>query len=173
MVNAVAPVILAAEGAGEFGDGGFLAEVAWLIPLVPMVAAGLIMLVGKRLKYRGYELAVGSLAFVALYGVVLFVMNMGDGIVHQGAVEIADLGVLTVEWGWVVDGLSIMMFTVVGVVGLFVFVYSYGYMDGDVRYTFFFGAFTLFAGAMLVLVSAANLIQLVVGWELVGLASTC
>jgi NADH-quinone oxidoreductase subunit L len=44
-------------------------------------------------------------------------------------------------------------------------------MEGDSRYTWFFAAFTLFAGAMLVLVSSANMIQLLVGWELVGLAS--
>ena len=70
-----------------------------------------------------------------------------------------------------VDGLSIMMYFVVGVVGLLVFIYAKGYMHGDIRYTWFFASFTLFAGGMLVLVSAPNLIQLIVGWELVGVAS--
>ena len=44
-------------------------------------------------------------------------------------------------------------------------------MEGDIRYTWFFASFTLFAGGMLVLVSAPNLIQLIVGWELVGVSS--
>jgi NADH-quinone oxidoreductase subunit L len=70
-----------------------------------------------------------------------------------------------------VDGLSIMMYSVVGVVGLFVFTYAKGYMEGDVRFTWFFAAFTFFAGSMLVLVSAPNLLQLIVGWEGVGVAS--
>jgi NADH-quinone oxidoreductase subunit L len=44
-------------------------------------------------------------------------------------------------------------------------------MKGDIRYTWFFASFSLFGGGMLVLVSAPNLIQLIVGWELVGVAS--
>ncbi len=44
-------------------------------------------------------------------------------------------------------------------------------MRGEIRYTFFWAAFTLFAGSMLLLVSAPNLIQLIVGWEGVGVAS--
>ena len=44
-------------------------------------------------------------------------------------------------------------------------------MKGDVRVTWFFAAFSLFAGSMLLLVSAPNLIQLIVGWEGVGLSS--
>ena len=109
--------------------------------------------------------------FVAVYGVALFAMNANEGINYEGSIEIARIGSFTLEWGWVVDGLSIMMYAVVGVVGLAVFTYAKGYMKGDIRYTWFFAAFTMFAGAMLVLVSAPNLIQLIVGWELVGLAS--
>ena len=56
-------------------------------------------------------------------------------------------------------------------VGFLVFLFAVGYMRGEVRYTFFWAAFTLFAGSMLLLVSAPNLIQLIVGWEGVGVAS--
>jgi NADH-quinone oxidoreductase subunit L len=52
-----------------------------------------------------------------------------------------------------------------------VFIYALGYMHGDRRVEWFFAAFSLFAGAMLVLVGAPNLIQLIIGWEGVGLAS--
>ncbi len=157
--------------ARHVSDGGVLADWAWLIVVVPLVAAGLIAVVGSRLRYKGYELAVGSLAFAAVYGVVLFIANINQGIVFEDTVEVARVGTVTIEWGWVVDGLSILMYAVVGVVGFFVFVYSYGYMKGDIRYSAFFASFTLFAGSMLVLVSAPNLIQLLVGWELVGLCS--
>jgi NADH-quinone oxidoreductase subunit L len=44
-------------------------------------------------------------------------------------------------------------------------------MHGDVRVDWFFAALSLFAGAMLLLVGAPNLIQLIIGWEGVGLAS--
>ncbi|MEX0826085.1 MAG: NADH-quinone oxidoreductase subunit L [Acidimicrobiia bacterium] len=162
---------LQAHEPGHLSDGGVLAEFAWLIPLVPLVLMVAIVFVGKRLPYKGWELAEAAMLFVAVYGVTLLVMNASGGIYHEGSVEIARIGAYTIEWGWVVDGLSIMMYSVVGVVGLAVFTYSKGYMMGDVRYTWFFAAFTLFAGAMLVLVSSANMIQLLVGWELVGLAS--
>jgi NADH-quinone oxidoreductase subunit L len=153
-------------------DGGVLAQWAWLIPVVPLVLMFGIVFFGKRLPKKGWELAEAAMAFVAIYGVVLFVANaVGGGIYYEGAVEIARIGSFVIEWGWVVDGLSIMMYAVVGVVGLAVFTYAKGYMEGDIRFTWFFAAFTLFAGAMLVLVSSANMIQLIVGWELVGVAS--
>jgi NADH-quinone oxidoreductase subunit L len=118
-------------------------------------------------------MATGAMAFVALYGTVLFISNISKGITYHGEVTLMeDIGEgLSLQWGWMVDGLSIMMYFVVGVVGLLVFIYAKGYMHGDIRYTWFFASFTLFAGGMLVLVSAPNLIQLIVGWELVGVAS--
>ncbi len=150
---------------------GILVEWAWLIVVVPLVAAFLIMFFGKKLPLKGWGLAFGSIAFVAVYGTVLFYLNATEGIVYEGTIEVAQIGNYVIEWGWMVDGLSIMMYFLVGVVGALVFMYAKGYMKGDVRYTWFFTSFTLFAGGMLVLVSAPNLIQLIVGWELVGVAS--
>ena len=167
-------IAYAEEGAHEVAglvDGGILAQYAWLIPVVPLVAMFLIVFVGKRLPMKGWELAEASMLFVAVYGVALLVTNASNGISYESSVEIARIGSFVIEWGWVVDGLSIMMYTVVGVVGLAVFTYAKGYMKGDIRFTWFFAAFTMFAWAMLVLVSSANMIQLIVGWELVGLAS--
>ena len=150
---------------------GPLVEYAWLIVVVPLVMAFLIVLFGKRSPFKGWLMAWLSIAFVAVYGTVLFVLNATQGIVYYGQIEIARIGDLVLEWGWSVDGLSIMMYFLVGVVGTLVFTYAKSYMDGDVRFTWFFASFTLFAGGMLVLVSAPNLIQLIVGWELVGVAS--
>jgi NADH-quinone oxidoreductase subunit L len=160
-----------AEKIGALSDGGMLAEFAWLIPVVPLVLMFGIVFFGKRLPKQGWELAEFSMFFVAVYGVALFIANMQNGIHYEGAIEIARIGSLVIEWGWVVDGLSIMMYAVVGVVGFAVFTYAKSYMAGDVRFTWFFGSFTLFAGAMLVLVSSPNMLQLIVGWELVGVAS--
>jgi NADH-quinone oxidoreductase subunit L len=174
------PLILAtAEGehAVHTVDGGALAQWAWLIPVVPMVLTFAIVLFGKRSPWKGWGMAWFSMLFVAVYGIALFIANLNEGIAYQGAVSIGDIGadgsgrLFGLEWGWMVDGLSIMMYVVVGVVGFLVFTYAKGYMEGDIRYTWFFASFTLFGGGMLVLVSAPNLIQLIVGWELVGVAS--
>jgi NADH-quinone oxidoreductase subunit L len=99
-------------------------------------------------------------------------MNMTEGVLATTTFEIGRIGSdLVFELGWVVDGLSIMMYFLVNLVGLIVFVYAVGYMHGDVRVPWFFAAFSLFAGSMLILVGAPNLIQLIIGWEGVGLAS--
>ncbi len=171
-------LILATEesGAGHHGvepgiTSGPLVEWAWLIVVVPLVAAFLILFFGKKLPMDGWELAVGGIGFVGVYGTILFVLNATQGIVYEGHLEIAKLGDFQLEWGWMVDGLSIMMYFLVGVVGTLVFVYAKSYMHGDIRFTWFFASFSLFAGGMLVLVSAPNLLQLIVGWELVGVAS--
>jgi NADH-quinone oxidoreductase subunit L len=169
-----APMVLAAAEEGQAtasSSGGVLAQGAWLIPVVPMVMAFLIVFFGKRSPLKGWGMAAGTMLFVALYGTVLFIANIAEGIAYEGSVSLAEIGSFELEWGWMVDGLSIMMYFLVGVVGFLIFWYARGYMEGDVRYTWFFASFTLFAGGMLVLVSAPNLIQLIVGWELVGVSS--
>ena len=160
----------------ELASSGFFVETAWIMLVLPFVAFLAIILFGKPMKREGGELAVGFMAINLIWASVLFVQNMLDGIYYENEFTIADIGAvgghdLVFELGYVVDGLSIMMYWVVSFVGLLVFIYALGYMKGDIRVTWFFASFSLFAGSMLVLVGAPNLIQLIVGWEGVGLAS--
>ena len=166
-------VALAEEEAHvEFSAGGPLQEWAWLILVAPFVAWASIIFVGKRMKYQGAEIAVAMMSFVFGYGLLLWLDTIRNHVVYEKSVEIARIGGgWVLEWGWYADGLSTMMYFVVGTVGLLVFIYAVGYMKGEVRVTFFFSSLSLFAGAMLVLVAAPNLAQMIVGWELVGVAS--
>jgi NADH-quinone oxidoreductase subunit L len=52
-----------------------------------------------------------------------------------------------------------------------VHVYSLEYMRGDRRYTYYYAALSLFTASMLLLVVSDNTLQLLVGWELVGVCS--
>ncbi len=70
-----------------------------------------------------------------------------------------------------VDGMVVMMLLVVTIISLLVHVYSTAYMHDDRRFTYYYAALSLFTASMLLLVVSANLLQLVVGWELVGLCS--
>ena len=70
-----------------------------------------------------------------------------------------------------IDGLAVMMLFVVTLISLLVHIYSTAYMHGDVRYTHYFAMLSLFTASMLLLVVADNTLQLLVGWELVGLCS--
>src|SRR6202166_3473036 len=80
-------------------------------------------------------------------------------------------GDLQVGWSLRVDTLTAVMLVVVNTVSSLVHVYSIGYMDEDPGRPRFFSYLSLFTFAMLMLVTADNLVQLVFGWEGVGLAS--
>ena len=76
-----------------------------------------------------------------------------------------------VEWAYQVDPLSSVMILVVTFVGLFIHVYSIGYMGFDAGYARYMAYLNLFMFAMLTLVLGANYLILFVGWEGVGLCS--
>ena len=80
-------------------------------------------------------------------------------------------GNLNVEWSLRIDTLTAVMLVVVTSVSAFVHLYSIGYMEEDPYRPRFFGYLSMFTFAMLMLVTADNLVQLFFGWEGVGLAS--
>ena len=70
-----------------------------------------------------------------------------------------------------IDGLSMMALFLVAFISLLVQIYSVEYVRGDRRFTHFFAAITLFSAGMLVMVLAENMVQLILGWEIMGLCS--
>ena len=73
--------------------------------------------------------------------------------------------------GIMVDGLAVMMLFVVTVISLLVHIYSTDYVSGDRRYTHYFAFLSLFSASMLFFVLSENILQTIVGWELVGVCS--
>ena len=145
-------------------------EVAWLIPVIPLVAFFLILFFGKRTPGRGAD--IGILATGASFLISLFVFfEVQGGAELNRSLTWAQIGSFRLELGMGVDGLAAVMFVVVTVVSLLVQIYSVGYMREEPRFTWYFAALSLFTGSMLNLVIANNLIQLLVGWELVGICS--
>jgi len=80
-------------------------------------------------------------------------------------------GDLNLDWALRVDALTAVMLVVVTTVSALVHLYSWGYMDEDPDQPRFFAYLSLFTFAMLMLVTANNLVQMFFGWEGVGLAS--
>ena len=80
-------------------------------------------------------------------------------------------GGLELTIGIQIDGLAIMMLLLVSFISLLVQIYSTEYVKGDRRYTHFFAAITLFSAGMLVMVLAESMVQLILGWEIMGLCS--
>jgi NADH-quinone oxidoreductase subunit L len=80
-------------------------------------------------------------------------------------------GDLSFDWELSVDALTAVMLVVVTTVSALVHLYSWGYMEEDPDQPRFFAYLSLFTFAMLMLVTANNLVQMFFGWEGVGLAS--
>ncbi|MBN8957054.1 MAG: NADH-quinone oxidoreductase subunit L [Rhizobiales bacterium] len=80
-------------------------------------------------------------------------------------------GDLVIDWSLRIDSLTAVMLVVVTTVSALVHIYSIGYMHEDPNRPRFMGYLSLFTFAMLMLVTADDLVQLFFGWEGVGLAS--
>ncbi len=80
-------------------------------------------------------------------------------------------GSMSFDWELRVDALTAVMLVVINSVSALVHLYSWGYMDEDPDQPRFFAYLSLFTFAMLMLVTANNLVQMFFGWEGVGLAS--
>jgi NADH-quinone oxidoreductase subunit L len=80
-------------------------------------------------------------------------------------------GSLKFDWELRVDALTAVMLVVITTVSALVHLYSWGYMEEDPDQPRFFAYLSLFTFAMLMLVTANNLVQMFFGWEGVGLAS--
>src|SRR5256714_6405924 len=148
-----------------------MAEKAWLIPLLPALSFFVILFFGKKLPKGGAESGIFAVGTSFLLAVIVGAQWIKDAkVVDQHLVWWTN-GKAQITVGQHVDGLTAMMFLVVTFVSLMVHIYSTGYMHGDVRFTYFFAALSLFTASMLFMVMADNLLQLMIGWELVGLCS--
>jgi NADH-quinone oxidoreductase subunit L len=148
----------------------------WLIPAVPIVAAGIAALLRQAHRKLASMLAIGSLGFSLLYSLVAFVHVVASWSAGTATREVFNftwiqVGSASVDLGWVLDPLSAMMLVMVSFVGLLIFIYSTGYMEHDENYTRFFCFLALFAGAMLGVVISNSLLLLFMCWEIVGLTS--
>jgi NADH-quinone oxidoreductase subunit L len=122
---------------------------------------------------RAAELVTTLFLFAAAVLSWMALWRVGFG--HQDSREVLfawiHSGDLNVDWSIRVDTLTAVMLVVVNTVSAFVHLYSIGYMEDDPHRPRFFAYLSLFTFAMLMLVTADNLVQLFFGWEGVGLAS--
>lgn len=179
----------------------FFLENAWIIPALPAASFLLILFFGKRLPKKGSEIGilfVGAAFVLSCLAGLQWIDRVDNGGGEHGGEEAMGMVVplaeegegahggveaVTRSWTWwqsggvefevgtMVDGLSVMMLFVVGLISLLVHVYSTEYVKGDRRYTHFFAFLSLFTASMMTLVMAENTLQLILAWELVGVCS--
>ncbi|GII02373.1 NADH-quinone oxidoreductase subunit 5 family protein [Planobispora takensis] len=92
-----------------------------------------------------------------------------DGV--TGTLTVIDTGGIPISVGLLLDGLAATIGVLVTVVALAVQIYSVGYLHDDRRYPSYSAFISLFTSAMLLVVYAADLLVLYVGWEIMGLCS--
>ena len=173
-------VIAASETAEVVLSSGWFLENAFIIPIIPAVAFALIIFFGKRMPMKGSEFGIASM----LGALVMSVGAAWQWIQRvNGAPEEAYIEPVLRSWTWWqnggvplgigqhIDGLSVVILVVVAFISTLVQIYSTEYLHGDRRYTHFFASLTLFSAGMLNMVVAENMIQLILGWELMGLCS--
>ncbi len=152
-----------------------IVHILWLIPLLPLLAAGMLALAPRLSRRAVSSIAVGALALSCVFSVLAFLKTLAPGSegtppLHMN-VPWLQTGTASLEIGWVLDPLSAVMAVMVTFVGCLIFLFSAGYMASDKQYARFFCLMSFFAAAMLGLTIANSLLLLFICWELVGVAS--
>ncbi len=145
--------------------------VAILAPLVGSVIAGAF---GRAFGDRFAQTVTIACMLVAAICAVGSLFDVLYVTPQPGPVELGtwfDIGQFHLNWALRRDTLSSVMVAMVAPVATLIHIYSVGYMAHERRSFRFFAYLSLFSFAMLMLVSADNLVQLFFGWEGVGLAS--
>lgn len=156
--------------------GPWMLTHAWLLVLIPTISYFAILFFGKKLPKKGHEIGLISIFSVLMMAFVMAFQWITRGEEHAGTVYGQNYtwwrnGFVNLEAGTHIDGLAVMMIVVVAIISTLVHVYSTEYLKGDVRYTHYYAALSLFTASMMLLVVANNTLQLLAGWELVGLCS--
>ncbi len=152
---------------------GDMMDWAWWILLLPFVSFLLIPLVPERNRRLAGWLACLSifLSFLLSLKLALPLFQGKEIAQHQNILQWIVLPDLRIEFGILIDSLSVLMLLVVTGVGSLIFYYSLEYMGRDEGYRRYFAGLSMFAFSMIGIVLSANLLQLFIFWELVGFSS--
>lgn len=155
----------------------------WIIQLAPLLAFVKIFSTPVRLRRWAPLVGILASAAAAAAAVRLWILHgSSHGLTLEFSTRwlaVSDLRLwpgaphesLSIEAGFLVDPLNLLMITLVTVISFFVQLFSYYYMAGDSDRPRYFAFLSFFSFAMTGLVLSNNLLQTFVFWELVGLAS--
>ena len=147
------------------------ADLAWLILLLPLVAAVVITLLTQRDGPLSAKLSITAIVLSFVLTAGLFLALGQNRAIDASALDWLSVGDLKIELGLRLDPLSWVMLLIVTSVGGLIHIYSYGYMREDPGMGRYFASLSLFTFAMIGIVIASNFVQMFIFWELVGLSS--
>ena len=148
-------------------------SLVWIAFFAPLVACVLITLFFLKGKTSSSLIAIAgiltSFACSCLVFTQIFQNSPPDQL--QQSLTWIQVDGLTINFGFLMNPLAVMMLLIVTGVGSAIFIYSRGYMNEDPSSPRFFAFLSLFAFSMIGIVLSNNFIQLFIFWELVGLSS--
>ena len=150
----------------------------WIIPLLPLVGAGINGLLGKRFpKALVNTIALGFDRRGVLHGVVgggpvLGPAGRSDPHIEHYATWLS-VGSFSVDYGMYLDQLSLIMLLVVTGVGFLIHIYSVGYMEHEGGYYRYFAYLNIFMFFMLTLVLANNYLLMLSDGKVWAWRRTC
>lgn len=155
-----------------------MAELLWLIPLIPFLGFVLNGL-GRHLFPKAVVGIIGTGAvFISfLLSIVLFqeiwtARQAGEaGVINQFLFDWIAIGNFKIGLSFLVDPLSVVMLLIITGIGFLIHLYSYSYMHADKDLGKFFAYLNLFIFFMTLLVMGSNYLVMFIGWEGVGLCS--
>ena len=151
-----------------------MTQLAWLIPIFPLVGFLINALWGKKLSKSASGIA-GSAAVLASFVIALGIFLGSHSESFQPVtVKLFDwisAGTLNIPFEFLIDQFALMMLLIVTGIGFLIHVYSIGYMHDDEGFQRFFSYLNLFIFFMLLLVMGNNYLIVFIGWEGVGLCS--
>jgi NADH-quinone oxidoreductase subunit L len=143
-----------------------------LIPFLPLIGFVINGLFGKNLpKSVVGIIGSGTLLVSFLLSIWCFNEVGTSGAIHVRLYNFFTVDGLQVDFGFLIDHLSVWMMLIVTGIGFLIHVYSIGYMHDDDGFWKFFAYLNLFIFSMLLLVMGNNFLMLFFGWEGVGLCS--
>jgi NADH-quinone oxidoreductase subunit L len=145
----------------------------WLIPLLPLLSAiALILSMGRMPRGVAATLGAGSVGLSAVCVALLANDFLADGQVRELTLWTwMAVGDFSPRIAFYIDGLTVVMMSVITGVGFLIHLYSIEFMWDDESLCRYFAYMNLFVAAMLLLVMADNLLLLYLGWEGVGVCS--
>ena len=144
----------------------------WIL-FLPLIAFLIIPLVPEENRKLGGWIACASLIISFFLALKLALPLFHGEIFHayHAPIEWIALPGLKLEFGLLIDPLSLLMLLIVTGVGSAIFYYSIEYMEHDGGFKRYFAGLSLFAFSMIGIVLSSNLLELFIFWELVGLSS--
>ncbi|HKQ40376.1 MAG TPA: NADH-quinone oxidoreductase subunit L [Verrucomicrobiae bacterium] len=148
-----------------------LANIAWIVLLLPLVSAAAITLFTMRNPRLSGQLSITAVVVSFVASLLLFGVYKGSAAVTSTALPWLHVADLNVDIALRVDALSLLMLLIVTGVGGLIHIYSWGYMYEDPGFARYFASLSLFTFSMLGIVLASNFVMMFIFWELVGVSS--